>query len=194
MTSTDTHDEAELESSRRYIYTTRLAEQKHTHSHSPRARPVPDFHFERSYLRSIAPYVHVERAVTSVVARDEKGKGRAVEGDEGGEGAGEIVASTAAEVVRIDWGRVAWATTRDQIFLPLLQGALWGLLSDYLRPLGALAGARFRKWWAAGAQRPDGPQVEGHGVGWLRNLVSSLTSGSLARTPRIGVTKGDIPH
>ncbi|OCH86152.1 hypothetical protein OBBRIDRAFT_797491 [Obba rivulosa] len=204
MASADIHDEVALEASRRYIYETRLSEHKDSpiHSHSPsqhahRARPLPDFRFESSYLRSIAPYVHAERAVSAVVAHDEKGKGRAVEGmtGEGAVAVAEIVMSSAStEVVRIDWGRVAWVTARDQILVPLIQGALWGLLSDYLRPLGAVAGARFRRWWAAGAGRPDGPQVEGHGVGWLRNWISSLTASSFARAPGVGVAKSDLIH
>jgi hypothetical protein len=33
--------------------------------------------------------------------------------------------SFSPRMVRIDWGGVAWVTTRDQLISPLLQGALW---------------------------------------------------------------------
>lgn len=52
------------------------------------------------------------------------------------------------------WGRVAWITIRDQVFLPLIQGTLWTLALSgwrYWNRSTALSGrslgSRVRKWW-----------------------------------------------
>ncbi|KAH9836311.1 uncharacterized protein C8Q71DRAFT_761791 [Rhodofomes roseus] len=137
----------------------------------PRRMPaVPDLRFEQSYLASIKPYVHIERSVVEQPVVDEKGKGKAAELP--GEGDGSEVTT---EVITVQWGRVTWITTRDQIISPLLQGALRGLAGVFLTPLLFDAGAKFRAWWAKGAYRLDRPAQEGHGVGWLRNWIGSLT-------------------
>lgn len=80
---------------------------------APRAQRLPDLRFEQSYLRSIRPYVHVERVEPRELGKDEKGKGVSVE------------ESSSTEVIQIQWGKVAWVTTRDQVISPLVQGALW---------------------------------------------------------------------
>lgn len=93
------------------------------HPHTPhRVRAVPDLRFEQGYLKSIQPYVRVQRYSALEVSAYEKGKGKA-EGLEGGE---EVVRRDLAEgeIIQIQWGRVAWITTRDQIISPLLQGVL----------------------------------------------------------------------
>ncbi|KZT69977.1 hypothetical protein DAEQUDRAFT_765020 [Daedalea quercina L-15889] len=137
---------------------------------------VPDLRFEQSYLASIKPYVHIERTPDKQLTSDVKGKGKAV--DTQG-----CASQVTAEVITVQWGRVVWITTRDQIISPLLQGALRGLAGVFLTPLLAEAGAKFHAWWSKGAFRSDRPGQEGHGVGWLRNWIGSLTvaGGSAAR-------------
>ncbi|EPT02192.1 hypothetical protein FOMPIDRAFT_1022991 [Fomitopsis schrenkii] len=144
----------------------------------PRRVPaVPDLRFEQSYLSSIRPYVHIERSSSSEGqnSADQKGKGKAV--------AVQVDEPVTTEVITIQWGRVAWVTTRDQILSPFLQGTVRGLAGVFLTPLLAEAGAKFRTWWTKGAFRADRPAQEGHGVGWLRNWAGSLTvaGGSAAR-------------
>ncbi|KAI0731075.1 hypothetical protein C8Q76DRAFT_793173 [Earliella scabrosa] len=135
-----------------------------------RIPPVPDLRFEYSYLRGVSQYVRLERVPAKV---GEKGKEKAVAGDEGGEGAEVDLAVGAGEVVHVQWGRLLWITTRDQVISPLLQGALWGVASHFLRPFGALLGAHIRAWWARGGTR-SGDAPEGNGVQWLRNRVGSV--------------------
>ncbi|KAI0764613.1 hypothetical protein BD413DRAFT_482542 [Trametes elegans] len=140
-----------------------------------RIPPVPDLRFEYSYVRSVAPYVHIQQAAPEGdgVQLSDKGKEKAAEGQER-EG---DVAHTPKEVVRVDIGSILWVTTRDQVISPLLQGALWGVAGHFLRPLGAVLGAHFRAWWARGATRSkDGSEVDGNGVQWLRNWMSSILS------------------
>lgn len=74
--------------------------------------PIPDLRFEYTYLKRIVPYVHVQRR------GEDKGKGK--EGEETAESA-----EGGQEVVTVEWGKVIWITTRDQVISPLLQGALW---------------------------------------------------------------------
>lgn len=75
------------------------------------ALPIPDLRFEYTYLKRVRPYVHVQRR-TEEKYTDEKEEG-AAEDTEG------------QEVVTVEWGKVIWITTRDQVISPLLQGALW---------------------------------------------------------------------
>jgi hypothetical protein len=70
------------------------------HPHIP---PIPDLRFEQSYLKSIARYVRV-RKVDSPSEAEYDGQQLAVV---------------------IDWRRIAWITTRDQVISPLVQGAVW---------------------------------------------------------------------
>ena len=80
-----------------------------------RIPPVPDLRFEYSYVRSVAPFVHIDSTGAS-------GKGKEKETSES-----DVLPAThsAGEVVRVEWGKVLWITTRDQLISPLLQGALW---------------------------------------------------------------------
>lgn len=160
-----------------------------------RIPPVPDLRFEYSYVRSVAPYVHIEQVSSeqASIPTSEKGKEKAVEGVDAVEPATGATRQV-TDVVRVDWGRIVWITTRDQVISPLLQGALWcvlsalllppssmngnanrGVASHFLRPLGAVLGLHFRAWWARGATRSkDAPEIEGNGVQWLRNWMASI--------------------
>lgn len=73
--------------------------------------PLPDLRFEKTYIKSIRPYIHAEYPD----GRSDRpyNKTASVEG------------RAVVEVIRIDWGRVLWITIRDQIFSPFLQGAVW---------------------------------------------------------------------
>ncbi|KAI0742750.1 hypothetical protein C8Q80DRAFT_1108991 [Daedaleopsis nitida] len=138
-----------------------------------RIPPLPDLRFEYSYLRGVAQYVRLERPHSQAAAPNttsNKGKEKAAIGE--GE-AGEDVQLSGGEVVHVQWGRVLWITTRDQVLSPLLQGAVWGVASHFLRPFGALLGAHIRAWWARGGSRGnDAP--EGNGVQWLRSRMGSI--------------------
>ena len=46
-------------------------------------------------------------------------------------GAHAAVISSTKEVIEVQWGKVLWVTTRDQLLSPLIQGALWYV---HLRP------------------------------------------------------------
>ncbi|KAI0350834.1 hypothetical protein OH77DRAFT_992268 [Trametes cingulata] len=157
----------------------RLAERR-------RIPAVPDMRFEYSYVRSVAPYVHLEKTTSGGPSQavSEKGKEKAAIGTDVGELAvATSSTSRAVEVARVEWGRILWITTRDQVISPLLQGALWGVASHFLRPLGALLGAHIRTWWSRGATRSkDAPEIEGNGVQWLRNWMASILSASVPST------------
>ncbi|KAF7791653.1 hypothetical protein EIP86_002675 [Pleurotus ostreatoroseus] len=87
-----------------------------THSHR-RGPQIPDFRFEYSYLRSVRPYVHVERLEpTRSPAADEKGENVTSSDRE---------AAVLREIIDINWGRLLWITTRDQLLSPFAQGAVW---------------------------------------------------------------------
>lgn len=98
-----------------------------------RIPPVPDLRFEYSYVRSVAPYVHIEQVSSeqASIPTSEKGKEKAVEGVDAVEPATGATRQV-TDVVRVDWGRVVWITTRDQVISPLLQGALWCVISTLL--------------------------------------------------------------
>ncbi|KAG6815821.1 hypothetical protein H0H87_011120, partial [Tephrocybe sp. NHM501043] len=84
------------------------------HPHQAQLPAIPDLRFEHSYLRSIQRFITVRRGtITLNIRRNE------VEDEKQAQSL-----STGTEVVDIQWSKVAWITTRDQIISPLLQGAL----------------------------------------------------------------------
>lgn len=96
--------------------------------YSPRKRlPIPDLRFEQVYLKRIQNCIHIEP-----VARNVKEKGREHPAEADLEDT-EFTTSTHAtslinssqQIVRVDWGKIAYITLRDQIMMPLLQGMLW---------------------------------------------------------------------
>lgn len=96
-------------------------------SHPHRRPAVPDLRFEHSYIRSIAPYVHVEHrppasASPAPKTHDLKGKAKAVEFVDDAE---HEVTLEPREDIRIQWTQVLWITCRDQVLSPFLQGAIW---------------------------------------------------------------------
>lgn len=81
---------------------------------------IPDFRFEWSYLRSVRPCVQVERLDPASHSTDEKGKG-VLRLDE---------PMLPQERIRVQWGRLLWVTTRDQVLSPFAQGAAWCVQSS----------------------------------------------------------------
>ena len=88
-----------------------------SHHTAPVTLPIPDLRFEQTYLKRVGPYVHLKRK--------EKGTGKDKD-DEFEDGA------ETQEVVTIEWGRIIWITTRDQVISPLIQGALWSVPSPFI--------------------------------------------------------------
>ncbi|RDB27938.1 hypothetical protein Hypma_002161 [Hypsizygus marmoreus] len=169
---------------------------KHHHDDSEHAVPhphhttlpiIPDLRFEQSYLRSIQPYVKIQRTSTAGGANtsqehDENRPGLLHESGYEHVSAAEIKqqpqtsiqSAISSEVIHVQWGRVAWVTTRDQVISPLLQGALWAIASYFLSPISARLGTRVGTF----AHSHLSPSKEGTGVGWLRNWASGLGFGS----------------
>ncbi|THH20326.1 hypothetical protein EW146_g1004 [Bondarzewia mesenterica] len=141
---------------------------------------IPDMRFEQTYLKRILPYVHIERRTSAPIgASDETGKRKEkADGDVDAEEVSE-------EVITVQWGKVFWITTRDQVISPLLQGALWGTASVFIRPALSSLGTRVRQWWPSHQQPPSG--YEGKGVGALRSWAKSLFGGT-------GFALSGVPH
>ncbi|VDC02807.1 unnamed protein product [Peniophora sp. CBMAI 1063] len=101
-------------------YITDLASHNARHDHEreharPRGPPIPDLRFEPTYMRKVGQHVRIERT-------------------EGG-----------LEVVHVEWGKVLWLTTKDQVLAPLLQGLVWGVAGVMLRPAMTSLLASFRR-------------------------------------------------
>lgn len=101
------------------------------HLHIP---VIPDLRFEYSYLKSIAPYVKTRRIAAP--GADEKHSTEEIDID--------VEENGGAEVVAIDWRKVAWITTRDQVISPLIQGAVWCVNVSYLTTC-SLTSCRFNR-------------------------------------------------
>jgi len=133
-----------------------------------RAPKVPDLRFEQSYLRGIRPYVEVQRVHPGGDSRkDEKGKAVAVREE------------SPREVIQVQWGKVVWITTRDQVLSPMIQGLLWGVASHFLRPFLASFFQDVRTWWVKGGTYSSSSRNEGQGVGKLRYWLEGVTSGTV---------------
>lgn len=118
-----------------------LHQEKHQHpersehqpsgSHHTRLPVIPDLRFEYSYLRSIRPYVKIQPTPGSQKrpglgnALNEEGYESVDAGEEKDQGLLLVQQQPATEVIQLQWGRIIWITTRDQVISPLLQGALW---------------------------------------------------------------------
>lgn len=96
--------------------------EQRSHGHHTRLPIIPDLRFEHSYLRSIQPYVAIRHVPTHSTNLESEYVN--LDGSEEVE-KGQELQNVRSEVIHIQWGRVTWVTTRDQIISPLLQGALW---------------------------------------------------------------------
>jgi len=114
---------------------------KHTQHSRSRLPVIPDLRFEYSYLRSVRPYIRIERSTSASVPTGVHPVDPALEDQEyerifiplGDEKVTEGNVKTSvsptpiltSETIHVQWGRVIWITLRDQVISPLLQGALW---------------------------------------------------------------------
>jgi len=157
------------------------------HKHIPNSRSrlpvIPDLRFEYSYLRSIQPYIQIERSTSASVLTDVHPAYPASEDHEyerinipvdqkETDGNDKTLFPTlilASEIIHVQWGKVIWITVRDQVVSPLLQGALWALASYYLTPFSAQLGSKIGTF-----VHERIPTKEGSGVVWLRSWAKSL--------------------
>lgn len=96
---------------------------EHEVSRTRKRLPIPDLRPEQVYLKRIQHCIHIEP-----VARDVKEKETVVETEDTEFTTFTHVTSlihSSQQVVRVDWGKVAYITLRDQVMMPLLQGMLW---------------------------------------------------------------------
>ncbi|KAF6764286.1 hypothetical protein DFP72DRAFT_1059283 [Ephemerocybe angulata] len=141
-----------------------------SHENTTAAQPrltqaIPDLRFEYSYMRSLQSFVKITRTEVYEPSRkpvpleddSDEGSyekldfdsetGQPGEGEVGRNAAATTVSST--EVIEVQWGKVLWITTRDQVISPLIQGALWAIASSYLTPftwgLGSKLGTAIHK-------------------------------------------------
>ncbi|WVQ78190.1 hypothetical protein IAT38_000273 [Cryptococcus sp. DSM 104549] len=147
--------------------------------------PLPDLRFEQSYLLSIRPFL---KPRPTQQAKAEKGE---VTDDK--IGSATVQGAESDEVfhwgreVDVDWGQVVWVTFRDQLFSPLVQGALWGWATVFLSATGvALRASMYPARHTPKGRIAGGPggttsQAGGGdavgGTGWWRNWVKSWLGG-----------------
>lgn len=113
-----------------------LEHHDHDHLHKHKLPVIPDLRFEYSYLRSIRPYVHLERtgehpvsfqqhsSEDELLAEYEKVEPHSPS-EKPDKETTVLQTSGTREVVHVQWQKVLWVTTRDQVISPLLQGVLW---------------------------------------------------------------------
>jgi len=105
-----------------------VRDQEQKRQRKPHLPPIPDLRFEHSYLRSISSSVHVERLHHPRIA-DSQATDDETLLQKGG--LGTVGRNTPAEVITVQWGRLFWITTRDQVIAPMLQGAVWYVPSAF---------------------------------------------------------------
>jgi len=177
-----------------------------SHTHTPVAKSgysahkrsrlpvIPDLRFEYSYLRSVRPYIQIERSTAAIPLVDPalddheyeriNIPGVEKETERNGKALRSPTSIPAFEIIHVQWGKLIWITVRDQIVSPLLQGALWALVSYYLTPFSAQLGSKMGTL-AHGRI----PTKEGYGLVWLRGWAKSLglsrsNSDNSHQTPR----------
>ncbi|KAG2342327.1 hypothetical protein BDR05DRAFT_983315 [Suillus weaverae] len=136
--------------------------------------PIPDVRFEQTYLSRVQTCIHVEE-----IAGRGGGVDSTLSTDDSFTVATHVspVITSSQRVTRVDWGKLAWITVRDQVIVPLLQGLLWGLVGTYYRPFVGVLKNSLRS-------KPALPlPVEGEGVGLLRSWAKKLGLGQLTIGP-----------
>ncbi|KLO09844.1 hypothetical protein SCHPADRAFT_892794 [Schizopora paradoxa] len=132
------------------------ARRLHSSSSSPSHHvpmKIPDLRFEQSYLKGISKFVHTEHV------NDGNGEGH-------------------MEVVKVDWGNVAWITFRDQMFMPLLQGLVWGAASQFIVPVSSYVRRQLSSIFGLRPPRP--PVKTGEFTDRMRDWSKSLSRGAEA--------------
>ncbi|EIN08180.1 hypothetical protein PUNSTDRAFT_120636 [Punctularia strigosozonata HHB-11173 SS5] len=132
---------------------------------------IPDMRFEATYLRNIRPYLHLPEPSSHGASIHSSGDEKRLEG---------LHHDEPHHEVRIEWGKVAWVTTRDYILSPMM----WGMGSHLLMRLGAIWLAPIREYWRGQSAKPVARPSEGRGAGWLRNWVKSLVGSGIGLTHR----------
>ncbi|KAF9511090.1 hypothetical protein BS47DRAFT_1200993 [Hydnum rufescens UP504] len=91
--------------------------------------PLPDLRFEQSYLKSIAPYLHVLLPPSNPIAGERVGDGSTAghATTTGEHSALDLIGTPSIYGVPISirWSGVVWVTVRDQIINPFIQGVVW---------------------------------------------------------------------
>jgi len=156
---------------------------------------IPDLRFEQSYLKSIRGFVHVEGELQGHRVVNGKGKGKEKVDPSQEEVEDQNVqvirrhvipiVDSSHHLVKVEWSQVAWVTTRDQVISPLLQGALWGIASYFLRPFMSLVGSHIR------LLVPSVSSDQAREPGWWKWWTHGLGLGSSARGS--SRTSTDIP-
>lgn len=118
-----------------------------SHTHTPVAKNsypahkrsrlpvIPDLRFEYSYLRSVRPYIQIERSTSAIPLVDPalddheyeriNIPGVEKETERNDKSLRSPTSIPASEIIHVQWGKLIWITVRDQVVSPLLQGALW---------------------------------------------------------------------
>ncbi|CAE6405641.1 unnamed protein product [Rhizoctonia solani] len=158
-------------------------------------RTLPDLRFEQAYLLALKPFVHIRANEPA----NERSKTRgsveepAVESAALAEPVGFDIVTRGAGVSkygtpeRIEWGKIAWVTIRDQVISPLVQGTVWGSASIFLGPASKKLAGSLREMFVGPSnhQSPSStaPKARGdNNMGWLRSWVRSLGIGVGANT------------
>ncbi|CAE6476854.1 unnamed protein product [Rhizoctonia solani] len=155
-------------------------------------KSLPDLRFEQSYLLALKPFVHI-RADESV---NEKAKPQpsvenpVVESVALAEPVGLDIVIRGAGVSRygtperIEWGKIAWITIRDQVIAPLVQGTVWGSASIFLGPASRKVALSLREMFVGPSnQQPPVTTTTRtsrgeNSMGWLKSLVRGLGVGA----------------
>ncbi|KAJ1302018.1 hypothetical protein OPQ81_000853 [Rhizoctonia solani] len=149
-------------------------------------RTLPDLRFEQAYLLALKPFVHIR--TDEPVKEKPKSRGSiekpAVEAVTLAGPVGFDIVTQGAGVSRygtperIEWGKIAWVTIRDQVISPLIQGTVWGSASIFLGPASKKVAVSLREMFVGPSNQqlpPSAPPKasRGESMGWLRSWSSS---------------------
>ncbi|KAF7970160.1 hypothetical protein HWV62_24864 [Athelia sp. TMB] len=130
---------------------------------------IPDLRYEQSYMRSVKPYIHLEPRPEGHVAH-------AVKLDV------VQVVDSERQIAKIEWGRLITVTFRDQVISPFLQGLIWGVASQYVRPFLSFVGSQVRPNLPSVPRMPGGAKEQGWWRAWMKGVGIA--------TPATGHTAG----
>ncbi|KAH7345604.1 hypothetical protein B0J17DRAFT_640508 [Rhizoctonia solani] len=152
-------------------------------------KTLPDLRFEQAYLSALKPFVHIRAEQVQDKAKAQGSvEEPVVEATSLAEPVGFDIVSQGAGVSRygiperIEWGKIAWVTIRDQVISPLVQGTVWGSASIFLGPASKKVAVSLREMFVGpGSQQPPSSvprSSRGENMGWLRSWVRGLGIGA----------------
>ncbi|CAE6438246.1 unnamed protein product [Rhizoctonia solani] len=156
-------------------------------------KTLPDLRFEQAYLSALKPFVHIradeqvkDKAKSQGSVEEPVVEATSLAGPVGfdivSQGAG---VSRYGIPERVEWGKIAWVTIRDQVISPLVQGTVWGSASIFLGPASKKVAVSLREMFVGPSNQQSPPSAPRSSRGENMGFATGSFSGGLSEDQHI---------